>query len=209
MINLQVNLTLSQFSAISEIITPAQLLRIKYVIDNPAIIQKLPFRPSKPIQLTDTSGKGFQRPEEHPEPIDDEAWRAVDADPHAQPDSPIGSITTSTGQPIKGVIFERTSLTATRKKGGGKGPKMAAFGRTPDQVEAYVKAEEERTEDLDEETILKQERADERKAAKAIKDAEIKVKKDDALKVQQEIDDIKKADEDIDIVKSIFKNPWI
>jgi len=192
MIELNIKLTLSQFTAISEIITPDQLQRIQYVIENPNNVQKLPFKPSKPINVIDKSGKGFQRPIEHLQQEKDDAWNAVNADPNAQPDSPIGTI----------------EPTATRKKGGGKGVKIAAFGRTQKQIDAYVESEAERTEELDEETIFKKERADEREANKAEKKKISDEKKETANKVQQEIDDIKKADEEVIPLTSLIESPW-
>lgn len=99
---------------------------------------------------------------------------------------------------------------ATRKVGGKKGPKMASFGRTQEQIDAFAKAEEERTVELDEEAELKKQRDEERAVRKAEKDQEAKEKKDEEDRAKAEVLAIKEK-EQLNVQETaspLAKKPW-
>lgn len=98
-------------------------------------------------------------------------------------------------------VLAKISTSSTRKKGGKQGPKMASFGRTQEQVDAYVEAEANRTEELDEEAELKRQRAEERAAKKEEKDLE-------EVKEIAEVDAIKAKVSAIPETTALAFKPW-
>ena len=99
---------------------------------------------------------------------------------------------------------------ATRKKGGRKGPKMAGFGRTQAQIDAFAKAEEERTVELDEEEELKKQRAEERAVKKAEKDKEAAEKKAEDDRANAEVLAIKEKEQlnVQEVATPLATKPW-
>lgn len=99
---------------------------------------------------------------------------------------------------------------SVRKKGGKKGPKMAGFGRTQEQMNVYEKAEAARTHELDEEEELKKQRAEERKARQDEKQKVLDDKREEEEKEVATVELIKAiiiADEK-DVVSALGKKPW-
>ncbi len=164
MIEIKLTVTFKQFSEITQIITPSQLLQMSDIMNNTSV---MPTRPPEPVKASNEPRNGFKRPE---------VLTAVQAG---------GAVTLDEMDPVP---------TATRKKGGKKGPKMPALGRTNAEIAEFVKHEETRTEELDEEEELKKQRAEERDARKAEKDAVATAKKEQAIKEQDEVDAIKAKD---------------
>lgn len=113
------------------------------------------------------------------------------------------SIEAKETEPIEGI--------AVRKKGGRAGPKMAAFGRTTEQLQTYADNEESRTEKIDEDEEVRIQRKAERATKNAIKEKEDAEKLAEEQKELDEIEAIKAKQAANDKVGSpvILKKPWI
>ena len=109
------------------------------------------------------------------------------------------------------IVMNLPEGTGTRKRGGKTGPKMPGLGRSPETIAAYAKAEEERTIELDEEELLKEQRREERAARKADKEKELEEKKADEQKANDEVAAIKATEEDNNtkIPTTLAPKPWM
>lgn len=74
---------------------------------------------------------------------------------------------------------------ANSVKSPGKRTTMPSFGRTKEQVDAYVESEETRLEIADEEALLKTERKAQRETDKAKKEAEVAEIKEEVVDTSQ------------------------
>jgi hypothetical protein len=88
-------------------------------------------------------------------------------------------------------------------------PKMAAFGRSKEQVESYIKAEQERVESVNEELELKEQRRQERLARKAEKELEEKIKIEEKERALKEVEAIKATEKNTqETVQPKNVKPW-
>lgn len=94
--------------------------------------------------------------------------------PHTTPSEPkLVKEVQSPAKPITVPVEAPKVPTATAKIGGKKGPTMPRFGRTQEQINAYVEAEASRVEALDEEAELKAQRKADKEASEEVKQAEV------------------------------------
>jgi hypothetical protein len=162
-------------------VTPQQMIGIGRLLDDvPSIRVSTPPSPSHEVGMCESA---VEVPTEAKEDVQDKV-------PVEMQETPVEAVV-APKTPTKG--FPKPTPVATRKKGGKKGPKMGAFGRTQEQIEEFAEAEANRTEALDEEEELKEQRRQERLAIKAEKDAVIAEKKADEAREEEVVKSIKEA----------------
>lgn len=99
----------------------------------------------------------------------------------------------------------KTTVTPT----AGKKTKMPGFGRTQANIDQFTEHEQERFEKKTEDELLKEQRAEERKIAKAEKQAKINEQKAKDKREQDEIDDIKALNlASTTATETVTKAPW-
>ena len=194
MIKLELNVTLKQFSAIAAIITPSQLLAMSKILETTPVVPEDRPKDIKHPKTDNESLRGFVRPTASAAVLDGAIIIVDEVDPPL----PVQEHSTI------------VATAATRKRGGGKGPKMPSFGRTQAQVDKFVEHEATRTEELDEEEELKKQRAEERASKRAEKDAIEAEKKLEDKQAQDEVNNIKAKElaNSKEVETKLAPKPW-
>jgi len=189
-------------------VTPLQMRQISDIMNGTQHTSNTPTSHQLEKELLSLT-KAFPGLPTVPSTLEPETIVLEDIEPTA-PSTPADYSTNEVPTPVTVPVESNPAPpTATRKKGGKSGPKMATFGRTPEQIKSFADAEANRTKDLDEEEEIRNQRREEREAAKAVKDQELAEKAKAKELEDNLIAEIKAADEAPKALTATVRKPWV
>ena len=133
--------------------------------------------------------------------------------PEPHTGSPAATAVTEPSLPVETTpepsASSETSKPVVVKPTAGKTVRMPALGRTQRQVDTYAAERATRADELDEEAILKAERAAERAERKREREAEAVAKQAIIDKSAEEVAVIKSADSAVEFKQPVAKPDWL